>query len=163
VEHQGVTFHTANLGTAFARRTGRDELENLTVAYGRVGQWYIVRTHDRFFTQCIDAHLDSTRRFIASSPVQLMPLQARDAAIATAVLRPVALSAHMKTWLAHWRKFHPEVMKFADQASPPTSESRFLRAAGVLSDLLNHYQSMTIQAYREGDTAAIQVDVVYPK
>jgi len=160
LSHKGSTYRAANVGAALAQRAGRDEFKPITLTYGRVGEWYIVCTQDTYFTQCIDANADPSLAFASSKSVAAMPLKEHAGAVATAVLRPAALSSHIATWLAHWQQVRPEVVKSAAQTDPPTPEAQVVRGARVLSGLLDHYQSMSLQAYRDGDGIAARADVV---
>jgi hypothetical protein len=158
--HGETTFRAANIGAAIAKRAGRDEFKPVSVSYGRVGDWYIICTQEQFFTQCIDAAADPSKSFAASQAVTAMPLKEHEGAIATAVLKPAALAAHLESWLGHWKGVYPDVFKSAAQTEPPTPEAQLIRGGQILAGLLDHYQSMTLQAYRDGDGIAAQADVV---
>ncbi len=158
--HSEVTFRNANIGAALAHRTSRAELRPLSLSYGRVGDWYVICTQDQFFQQCIDAHLDSTRSLIASRSFTAMGLKNRQAPVFTAVLKPGDLAAHMETWQAHWKKVRPQVIEASQEMLPTTPEAQLVRGARIISGLLAHYESMSLQAFREGDTIAAQADVV---
>jgi len=158
--HSDITFQNANIGSALAHRAQREELRPLTISYGRVGEWYIICTQDQFFEQCIDAHLDSARSLTASSSFTNMNLKNHEAPIFTAMLKPRDLSAHMDTWQAHWKQVRPKVIEASQEILPATPEAQLVRGARIISGLLSHYQAMNIQAYRDGDTIAVQADVV---
>jgi hypothetical protein len=160
LKHGDATFRSANIGAALAQRAGRDEFKPITLTYGRVGQWYVVCTQDAFFTQCVDAETDPAQRFAGSKSVAAMPLKDHEAPIATAVLRPSALAAHVQTWLNHWSQQRPEVVKSSHQTNPPTPEAQLVRGARIAAGLLDYYQSMSLQAYRDGDAIAAQADIV---
>jgi hypothetical protein len=160
ISHGKVSFRSANVGAALAHRSQRDEVRAVTLSYGPVGDWYIVCTQDQFFRQCIDASLDSTTSLIASRAFTSMPLKNHEGTIVTAVLRPAALSAHVNTWLAHWKQVRPQVIEASTAADPGTPEAQLVRGARIVAGLLDHYQSMSLQAYRDGDGIAAQADVL---
>lgn len=159
-QHGEITYQNANVGIALAHRTERAEIQALTLTYGRVGDWYVICTQDQFYKQCIDSHLDSTQSLIASRPFTSMGLKNHGEPIATAVLKPSALAAHMETWVAHWKKVRPQVVEASDALEPTTPEAQLVRGARIISGLLDHYQSMSLQAYRDGEGIAAQADVV---
>lgn len=158
--HSGASYRSANIGAALAKRADRDELKPVTLTYGRVGDWYIVCTHDDFFTQCIDADLDSARKLTASDAFTRMPVKDREAPVATAVLRPKALAAHIETWLSHWKEVRPDLVASSAKPEPASPEAHLIRGAGILSGLLDHYQSMSLQAYRDGDAIAAEAAII---
>jgi len=89
-----------------------------------------------------------------------MNLKNHEAPIFTAMLKPRDLSAHMDTWQAHWKQVRPKVIEASQEILPATPEAQLVRGARIISGLLSHYQAMNIQAYRDGDTIAVQADVV---
>ena len=158
--HSDVTFQNANIGSALAHRTQRDELRPLSLSYGRIGQWYVICTQDQFFQQCIDANLNPTSSLTASGPFAAMGLKNRQAPVFTAVLKPGDLAAHMETWHSHWQKVRPQVVEASQAMLPVSPEAQLVRGARIISGLLAHYESMSLQAFREGDVIAAQADVV---
>ncbi len=158
-QHGNVAYQNANIGTALAHRTQRDELHALTLTYGRIGDWFVICTQDQFFQQCIDAHQDPALALTTSTAFKAMNLAGHEMPIATAVLKPGALADHMDTWLAHWKKVRPQVVEASQALEPTTGEAQLVRGARIVSGLLNHYQSMNIQIHRDGDVIAAKADV----
>lgn len=160
VIHREAAFRVADVGPLLSSRAKRDEFKPINVAYGRVGDWYVICSQEKFFTQCVDANIDPSRRFVASAPFQAMALQGREGPILTAVLRPAALAAHVDGWLAHLRSARSQVVEESHKEQPGTLEAQFVRGARIAAGLLGHYQSMTLQAYRDGDGIAAEASVI---
>ncbi|MEX2213788.1 MAG: hypothetical protein WD768_06660 [Phycisphaeraceae bacterium] len=161
-EHGGTKFHVADVGALLAARTERPELKAINLAYGRVGDWYILCTQDKFFTQCIDADRDPSLSLASFAEFKAMPLKAHERPILTAILRPSALAAHVNTWLTHWEKVRPQVVQQATQASQASDnpEVRLVQFARIAVGLMDHYQSVSVQAYREGEGMAAKLDLI---
>ena len=159
VEHAGATFTVAEVGSLLAARTQRPELKALNLSYGRIGDWYVLCSQDQFFKQCIDADQNPSKNLASFAEFKAMALEAHDRPILTAILRPSALAAHVKTWLAHWEKVRPEVMKNASLESE-TMEGQLVHVARLGVGLLEHYKSVSVQAYREGQDMAAKLDLI---
>lgn len=95
VDHEGVSFRYAGLGELLAAGAGRDELKMINLAYGRVGDYYVICTNDHFFKQCIDADRGATATLIESAPFKAMPLTGHDAPVATLFVRTEIGRAHV--------------------------------------------------------------------
>ncbi len=164
--HANVPYRVAEIGAALSNRLQRPEAAHLKIAYGRVGDHFVICSHDKFFAQCIDASLDSTRGLSADRQFTAMALKPHEQPIVTAVLKPAALSAHLNGLLEHWRKERPQLLASATadpqvrSTQPPTPEAQLVRGVNFLSGFLNHYQSMSLQIWRDGETIAGQADVV---
>jgi hypothetical protein len=150
----------AEVGSLLSHRAQREEFKPIHVAYGRVGDFFIICTHEKIFAQCIDANADPSRGFASSPAVAAISLQQRGTPMLTAVLRPAELSTHIDAWLAHVRSARSQLDAESQKDDPATPEARLVKGARILAGLLGHYQSMSLQAYREGDTIAAEAKII---
>jgi len=149
-EYRKVTYRKAHAGAMLVKRTGRKELAPLTLTYGRIGNWYVVCTHDWFFRQCIDADADPKRRLTANAAFAAMPLSDVRDPVMTAMLRGPAAAAHLRTWVRYWQA--------ADRDN--AMQDMTTHAAGLV-EVLDGYQSLTAQFYKTEDRAlAGRLDLV---
>ena len=149
-KHGGVAYRKAHAGPRLVAQTGRKELAPLTLTYGRIGNWYVVCTHDWFFRQCIDAQADPQRRLATDEAFAAMPLKDVQNPVVTVTLRGPAAAAHLRTWVRYWQS----------AARGQASDDFATRAADV-ADILGGYKSITAQFHKSDDDALVgRLDLV---
>ena len=149
--HRGVRYHWAHIGPVLAKRWGRPELAPMTLTYGRIGQWYVVCTHDWFFRRCIDADADRQQRLTADPTFAAMPLRDVDDPVATVMLRAPAAAVHLRAWLEH---FHAA-------ADGDEHWQRLEARLAAAVTVLDGYQSVTAQFHKAPDLALVgRLDLV---
>ena len=162
--HGNVLFRVAEVGAALSNHLQRPEAAHLKIAYGRVGDHFVICSHDKFFARCIDAAQNPSHSLAADREFTAMPLKAHEAPIISAMLKPAALAAHVNGLLEHWKKERPQLLDSADPGArsnaEPTPEMKLVRGMKFISGFLNHYQSMSLQVWRDGDILAGQADIV---
>jgi hypothetical protein len=122
----------------------------MTLSYGRVGDWYVVCTQDRFFERCLDAQAGRRERLEGSAELREMGVREVGSPLLTLVVRPQPLAAHLQGWVAHWQAVRPEVADAA-RVQPQKVEGRVIQGATVLAEVLRHFRSVSMQAYRDGE------------
>ena len=149
-EHRGVSYGEAHAGPMLVARTGRKELGPLTLTYGRIGNWYVVCTHNWFFRQCIDAQADPQRRLATDAAFAAMPLKQVQNPVVTVTLRGPAAAAHLRTWVQYWQS----------AAGDRALDDLAMRAADV-AEILGGYKSITAQFHKSDDDALVgRLDLV---
>ncbi len=150
-EYAGQSYHTADLGAAISQAAKKPELKAVVkIAYGRVGDYYVICTHEAYFKQCLDT-LKAGEKLGDAADVKAMGLKESASPIGTGLLRPGLLAAHVQTWLSRIEKDHPELTEQSKLPEPPEGPARGLKAARVLSGVLRYYKGMNMQLTRDGE------------
>ncbi|MBI1337193.1 MAG: hypothetical protein GC164_09555 [Phycisphaera sp.] len=153
-------FAVASVGHVLAQRTGHNELEPLKLAYGRVGDWYLVTTEAHFFTQCLDAN-DTGKTLDKSDAVRHMGLNASPAGpVGVAILRPQLLADHMQTWIDHWKQARPEL--FAQAVAGEglmTPAARLMHNAPIAVGMMKHLDAVTLQMTHDGGVVQGRLEI----
>ncbi|MEX2671796.1 MAG: hypothetical protein WD294_06765 [Phycisphaeraceae bacterium] len=155
VEHEGVTFRSADVGTPLAQQLGEPSLAGAAqVSFGRIGDWYVVTTNAQYFEWCINADSDNAWRIDTSADVTKMNLAAPERPIATSFLRAPELAAHVRTWVAYAGAREPQWLDDAERDEPNTKPGRVIKGLTLLAGVLDHYEGMSVQVYggEEEDT-----------
>jgi hypothetical protein len=139
-------YRIADVGVALAVRTKRDELMQVRLSYGPVGEWFVICSNDQYFNRCIDAEADESKQLCREAWFVNAPIDDVDQPIATVMLRASAASAHLRVWTNH---FHDTVP--ADTAPPGMQSSDVAAGAISVADMLSGCESITAQLHRDGD------------
>lgn len=150
-----TTYHSVEIGPVLAQRMGHDELSPVRLAYGRVGDWFVLCTHDRFMDACINAANDETLRLTADPSFTVMPLKDLPHPILSGLVRGPATASHLRTWIDYWRVTRPEVLELALQPNPQDLEPRIAKTVMALVDIFEGFESATVQFNRAHDDAVI--------
>jgi hypothetical protein len=107
-------FKMADFGQALLRHIDDPQIRRLLqlpaagglgrVSFGRIGQWYVVCTHDALFRQCAEAWADHTQRLTSTAAFAALPMQARDGLIVSIVSRAPELSRMLDDAEAYLKK-----------------------------------------------------------
>ena len=153
------TYQVAEVGVTLASRMKREEVKAMNLAFGQVGNWYLICTQDQYFKATIDANENAALQLSESPAFKAMNLTHHKKPILTAVLQPKMLATHVNSWLAHWAKVRPQVIKAANSQVPSSPEAKIIKGVRITAGLLEHYKSMSIQAYQDGEqlSAIIQI------
>lgn len=131
-ELQGHVYQNADIGAVFAAAQKQPKLADLLkIAYGRIGDWYVVCSQESAYRQCIESGVAPALK-IASDSAGQVP-------IASGMIRPAQAAAVFKAFAAAHR----------DSSFPP-----FQEAAGKLIELsamLEHYSSLQVAFDRQAD------------
>lgn len=152
VEHEGVSFRSANVGEALAVRLDEPGLRGAAqVSFGRVGDWYVVATNAQFFRWTIDAHGDEAARLTEAADLERMNLVPRDRPVLTSFTRTPELAAHFQSWLDHIDARAPHWTRDADRMEPQTEAGRAIKGLTLLSGILDYYESASVQVFGEDE------------
>lgn len=143
--HEGADYFVANIGPFLAAITSRPELTHATLAYGRVGDWYVVCAHERYFQRMIEQAAAGHAAPPFHHDLSLVPA---DRPIATLVIRAPQLAAHLKSWAAHWTATDRQLIEAASRPDPPTPQAQAARGVIVLGNVLEHFRAASVQLYR---------------
>jgi len=155
-----VTYTTADVGKALAQKSGRKGVAGaVKITFGQVGDWYIVASHEKFFRACAKAANGGASSLASSQDFKAVKLKEHDGAVMSGFVRAPQLSAHIQTWLDYGRPRYPDVFADADQTVPDRKVGRAVRGLKVLSGILKHYQSFSLQAYR-GDEDRLHAEAM---
>jgi hypothetical protein len=148
-------YHIADVGVALAVRTKRDELMQVRLSYGPVGDWFVICSNDQYFNTCIDAAEDESKQLRREAWFVNAPIDEVDQPIATVMLRASAASAQLRVWTRH---FSATTTDAAMPAGMPPSDV----AAGAISlaDVLDGCESITAQLHRDGDVLVGRMHVI---
>ena len=149
--HKDVTYSSANFGSVLAQRSDRPELAPMNLAYGHIGNWYVLSNNNALFNQYIDA---------AAAPAANVDA-AQNGAMKFAVLKVNAagLSAQLKSWLNYWQTKRPQILEVAS-TQPLSPEGKFVKGVKFLSGMLEHFDRAELQLSRADDQGLqAQLDV----
>ncbi|MBI1373438.1 MAG: hypothetical protein GC159_11980 [Phycisphaera sp.] len=152
-EHGDTKYMIVDLGAALAAQTGRPELRGVaSFAYGRVGDWFVVTTHDHLFQECLDTLGSEGARLTDSEAFKALPLVDADRPVGAAFVRVEPLTEMLDTWVAHLRKMQPEAFAEAEQRTPSSPGARWAKGVLLIDGVLHHFKSFTLQTHRgDGD------------
>jgi hypothetical protein len=160
-EYSGSKYSVADMGKPLSQKAKRPEIAGLVkLTYGRVGDWYVICSHETFYRQCVDAAAGKSA-LSAAADFKAMPLKDHGQAIMSGFVRAPRLGDHIQTWLDYARPKYPQVFADAEQVDPDRPVAKAVRGLTVLRGALNHYRSMSLQTYRgEGDVMRAKADII---
>jgi len=92
-------YKTANMGKALAERTKQTHLKHVNLSYGRVGKWFVITSHERFFQQSVDA-AESGKPISARNEFTDLNFDEHEQPLMTGFVRPQKLGGQMPTLLS---------------------------------------------------------------
>ena len=161
-EHGGASYRVADVGAVLAQRARRPELKALKLAYGPVGDWYVLCTQDEFFRRC-RAGAEGGRGFLDGAPIAADdPGASSPVPIGALVVRPGLLAEHLGTWVAHWGRVRPQLLDAAT-TQPSTPEGKLAKGVSILWPVAQQVQLLGLHVHQEGeDGIAARLDVLRP-
>ncbi|MBI1370080.1 MAG: hypothetical protein GC162_15680 [Planctomycetes bacterium] len=163
--HNGKPYSVADIGKSLSQHFNRPGLAGtIKLAYGRVGEWYVITSHETMFKAMLDAAADPGKSLVMQDDFKAMGLEDVDAPIVTGFLRAPRLAAHIQTWIDRGRQMHPEIMAEATHVEPSNRIAKIVRGITVLQGVLKHYTSMTLQMHKTDDEAiGATIKVIRPE
>lgn len=160
-EYNGSKYSVADMGKPLSQKARRPEIAGLVkLTYGRIGDWYVICSHEKFYRQCLDAAAGKAA-LAAAADFKAIPMKDHGQAIVSGFVRAPRLGDHIQTWLDYARPKYPQVFADAEQLDPARPAAKAVRGLTVLRGLLGHYQSMSLQTYRgDGDTLRAKADLI---
>lgn len=93
-KHGDVMYYVADIGEQIVRQTGMQDLGNVRLTFGAVGEWYVVCTSESAFVACANSR--------GTRPAPVEPdHRAPGLVIASVRIMPVPLAEQMKSWANH--------------------------------------------------------------
>lgn len=162
VKYETHLYRSINLGPLVAKTSGQPQREGqLKLAYGRIGEWYVIASHEVYFQQMLDAKDDPKLRLANEPDVKAMPLRPLEQPIATGMLRTVRLAAMIGLVERVLTDENPLAAGDALQKDPESPMGGLIKGLNTLSTVLGHHHSITMQANRgkgSGDYIEMRVD-----
>ncbi|QNN25311.1 hypothetical protein HED60_24515 [Planctomycetales bacterium ZRK34] len=160
-EYNGSTYRVADMGKPLSQKAKRPEIAGMVkLTFGRIGEWYVICSHENFFRQCVDAAAGKST-LTAAADFDAIPLKNHNTPVMSGFVRAPLLANHFQTWLDYGKSHYPQVFTDAEQVKPARPAAKAVRGLTVLTGALKHYRSMSLQTYRgEGDTLRGRADII---
>lgn len=149
-EYRGIQYHRMDMSSMMQARANRKEAaDTLRPAVGIIGPWLLATSHERFFHQAVDAHLDVEKSI--ATLLAPAPMVDSQAPIMSAFLRPQQLADHFRSWVEFAESVHPGLID-SDVAEHPNlaRERQMLRIVRAAAELIQNGDLSTIQMW-QGD------------
>ena len=155
----GIDYHVLDFGEAVVKKTEREDLRGtLRLTMGRIGDWYLIASHEDFFRQAIAAHGQPGLSLGAQKA--LLPVEDKTRPILTSVFRAPFLADHLQTWLTWWEQERPVSFEAAQDERPTDPEAKLIRCVRIAAGALDHYDTLGAQVWTvEGE----EVDIVHAR
>lgn len=162
VKYETHLYRSVNLGPLVAKASGQAEREGqLKLAYGRIGDWYVVTSHEVYFQQMLDAKDDPTLRLAAEPDFKAMPLRPLEQPIATGMVRTVRLASMIGLVEQVLSDQNPLAAVDAIEKQPESPMGGLIKGLNTMSTVLGHHTSISMQVNRgegSGDYIEARVD-----
>jgi len=151
-EHQ---YRVVELGPVIEAQFGRPRLSGmLRLAYGRVGDRFVIVSHETLMTQWLDAAEVSGEG--VSTAQRFAPAAGEGgAALLAASVRADRLGAMLRSWHEHVAQVRPELLAASRQADPQEKPAMLMKVIGLAADVLGEYDRIMLRV-DAGDGSSVR-------
>jgi len=142
VKHGDKEYRIAEVGVVLAKRFGRDELIRVRLSYGKVGNWYLVASNEKFFNRCLDAMDDPSLRLESDPSTKCLAHCKKGRSIATVFIMGDQTKALAMRWIDLLDNSN------APQFDPQT-DAQIAEFIGTVPALFTRYSSLSAQFRRD--------------
>lgn len=160
-KHREVLYHVAEVGNLLAQRYDRQEFSHIRFAYGRIGPWYVVATHDAFFNAWLDAHHDESARLDPGAYACRKLERPCGKNVAVGFVRSDAAAHGLDTWVNYWQATRPMLTDLA-QFEPRSIEARIAKYVMASRDFFAGSKRISARFHKDAtdDLVVGRIDVV---